>query len=80
MGRGARTEQTEAVSTRVHDSVEKKFPCYHCGGSGHDAVPGPTGEPVSIGPCPICEGEGLISESEELKHQASLRIDEDLPF
>lgn len=28
--------------------------CEHCLGSGHEWEPGPTGEPISLGPCPHC--------------------------
>lgn len=34
--------------------LNPKEPCERCKGTRHDWEPGPTGEPISIGPCPDC--------------------------
>jgi hypothetical protein len=37
---------------------ESRADCDACKGTGHEAEPGPTGEPVSTGPCRECGGTG----------------------
>lgn len=49
---------TVVAGAGVEDGSGPSDECEHCKGTGHDWEPGPTGEPISLGPCPDCEGTG----------------------
>ena len=71
MGRG-RQEQGVVAVISPRSKTELSEPeselegaaCRHCFGSGHDWEPGPTGEAVSLGPCPVCGGSGIQAPEE----------------